>query len=93
MRSKEDIIYINGRFLTQNLTGVQRYAIEIVKQLDKMNVGVKFILLMPKVESKINIKLDNIEIQKIGKYKGHLWEQMSLPLFIKKNGKIGRAHV
>ena len=62
MRSKEDIIYINGRFLTQNLTGVQRYAIEIVKQLDKMNVGVKFILLMPKVESKINIKLDNIEI-------------------------------
>ena len=69
MRSKEDIIYINGRFLTQNLTGVQRYAIEIVKQLDKMNVGVKFILLMPKVESKINIKLDNIEIQKIGKYK------------------------
>lgn len=87
MRSKEDIIYINGRFLTQNLTGVQRYAIEIVKQLDKMNVGVKFILLMPKVESKINIKLDNIEIQKIGKYKGHLWEQMSLPLFIKKNGR------
>ena len=27
-------LYINGRFLTQKITGVQRYAIEVVKQLE-----------------------------------------------------------
>ena len=27
-------IFINGRFLTQPITGVQRYAIELVKGLD-----------------------------------------------------------
>ncbi|WP_197086711.1 hypothetical protein [Bradyrhizobium sp. LTSPM299] len=27
-------IYINGRFLSQKLTGVQRYAAEIVKAMD-----------------------------------------------------------
>lgn len=29
-------IIINGRFLTQNITGVQRLAHEIVKELDKV---------------------------------------------------------
>lgn len=29
-------IYINGRFLTQNLTGVQRYAWEMVKAIDEI---------------------------------------------------------
>lgn len=30
------MIYINGRFLTQNLTGVQRFAIELSKKLSKI---------------------------------------------------------
>ena len=29
-------IYINARFLTQMVTGVQRYAIELVKEIDKL---------------------------------------------------------
>ena len=29
-------IYINGRFLTQRITGVQRYAVEVVKAMDNM---------------------------------------------------------
>lgn len=28
-------IIINGRFLTQNITGVQRVAHELIKELDK----------------------------------------------------------
>ena len=46
-------IYINGRFLTQNITGVQRYAIEIVKALDKylsdnnLNNKYKFEIVCP----------------------------------------------
>lgn len=29
-------IYINGRFLTQCITGVQRYALEITKAMDEL---------------------------------------------------------
>lgn len=81
-------IYINGRFLTQNITGVQRYAIEIVKILDeylndnKLNDEYKFEIVCPK-SIKQNLNLRNIEIKKIGNLKGHLWEQIELPLYVK----------
>lgn len=81
-------IYINGRFLTQNITGVQRYAIEIVKALDKylnddsLNNKYKFEIVCPKnIKQKLILK--NIEIKKIGNLKGHLWEQIELPLYVK----------
>lgn len=83
-------IYINGRFLTQNITGVQRYAIEIVKALDKylsdnnLNNKYKFEIVCPKnIKQKIGLK--NIKIKQIGRLKGHLWEQIELPFYIKNN--------
>lgn len=81
-------IYINGRFLTQNITGVQRYAIEIVKALDKylndnkLNDEYKFEIVCPK-NIKQNLNLKNIEIKNFGNLKGHLWEQIELPLYVK----------
>lgn len=81
-------IYINGRFLTQNITGVQRYAIEIVKVLDKylsdnkLKDEYKFEIVCPKnVKQKLILK--NIKIKQIGKLKGHLWEQIELPFYVK----------
>lgn len=81
-------IYINGRFLTQNITGVQRYAIEIVKALDKylnehdLKDKYKFEIVCPKnIKQKIDLK--NIKIKQIGNFKGHLWEQIDLPLYVK----------
>ena len=81
-------IYINGRFLTQNITGVQRYAIEIVKALDKYlsdnDLKDKYIfeIVCPK-NIKQKLVLKNIKIKQIGKLKGHLWEQIELPLYVK----------
>jgi len=31
-------IYINGRFLTQKVTGVQRYAFQLLEELDRENI-------------------------------------------------------
>ncbi|MFS0562939.1 glycosyltransferase family 1 protein [Terribacillus sp. 179-K 1B1 HS] len=78
-------IYINGRFLTQKTTGVQRVAIETIKQLDRIleDKGYKVMLLIPK-ESIINLNLNNIIIKQIGRNKGHIWEQIDLPLYVKK---------
>ena len=82
MKKEKKIIYINGRFLTKKITGVQRYAIEVVKQLDKLNSDYEFVLLVPKKGMIQNIELNNIEVRKIGNFTGHIWEQISLPIYI-----------
>lgn len=85
------IIFINGRFLSQKITGVQRYAIQLVKALDSLldnNIinrnKYEFKILLPNnVKSNINLKC--INITKIGYLKGHAWEQIELPLYTAGN--------
>ena len=80
-------IYINARFLTQKLSGVQRYAFEISKELSLFNNKYNFILLIPS-ESSINVEYDfSFNIKKIGSNKGHLWEQLDLPRYLIKRNK------
>ena len=75
-------LIINGRFLTQNITGVQRVADEIVKELDKIakEKSLEVIILAPR-----NIIFDNlyknIKIKKVGFLTGVLWEQLELPFY------------
>ncbi|MFC0213506.1 glycosyltransferase family 4 protein [Paenibacillus chartarius] len=78
-------IYINGRFLTQGTTGVQRYAIEVVKQLDDFidngeidPDAFHFTLVAPK-ELRYELPLKHIKLKKVGRLRGHLWEQLELP--------------
>lgn len=79
-------IYINGRFLTQKITGVQRYAIEVVKEIDKLNLQDEIIILHPKnIINKLELK--NIKLKQIGNITGHLWEQTTLPIYIMKKNK------
>ncbi|MBD8069400.1 glycosyltransferase family 4 protein [Bacillus sp. PS06] len=79
-------VYINGRFLTQSVTGVQRYGRELLKAIDKIitinnpiSKNYEFIILMPKLD--LDIKFDNLRVRKVGALKGHLWEQMELPYY------------
>ncbi|PES17449.1 glycosyltransferase family 4 protein [Bacillus cereus] len=79
-------IYINGRFLTQKVTGVQRVAHEIVKQLDNLEASMEIILLVPRnTLQDIEVDFQNIKIKEIGFLKGHLWEQLELPLYTLNN--------
>ena len=87
MSEKKNIIYINGRFLTQKTTGVQRYAIEVTKQLDKIESDYRFVVLAPKKGIIQSLELTNIEILNIGNLTGHLWEQISLPLYIIRHNR------
>lgn len=82
-------IVINGRFLTQKITGVQRYAYQLVKEIDSLiergeidNKKFQFKILAPKnIIQKLGLK--HISIKKIGFLKGHFWEQLELPLYLK----------
>jgi glycosyltransferase involved in cell wall biosynthesis len=84
---------INGRFLTQKRTGVQRYAWEIVRELDDhlasghaLARGLDVELVVPPtVEEPLTLKA--IRMRRTGVGSGHLWEQTILPLHV-RNGAI-----
>ena len=75
-------VYINGKFLTQQTTGVQMFAIEIVKELIKLEPNLK--ILAPKVDSIPVWAEQNIIF--IGNKKGVLWEQFDPPQFLHRKG-------
>lgn len=78
------MIYVNGRFLTQNITGVQRFAEEI--SLELINIRDDVIFLVPDLNAvkKKNL-LNVIKVEEVIGLSGHLWEQITLPLYLYKN--------
>ena len=76
-------IYINARFLTQQITGVQRFAIEISKELRKMDAQVKFVSPVKVIHNDIASELG---VLPIGSSTSHFWEQISLPRYLKRIG-------
>jgi len=78
-------IVINGRFLTQRLTGVQRYAYELVNKM--LEQGSDLVVAVPPGELFKGYKIDGWPITRTGRLNGHLWEQLSLPIFIRSQKK------
>jgi len=81
-------IFINARFLTQSITGVQRYAHELVKALDDLigqgeidKAKYRFTLLSPGKGIKHDLGLKHIPLRQVGYLTGHAWEQMELPFY------------
>src|SRR5690348_16046794 len=74
-------IFVNARFLTQPLSGVQRYGIECSRQIKKLLPDVTFIaphnVLHKDIAKELNVKV-------VGVNKGHLWEQVDLPFYLAK---------
>lgn len=79
---------INGRFLTQRVTGVQRFEREIIRALDRRPEAKEFCLVVPRDYDK-GYKLENIKIVVIETFKGILWEQISFLRYLLKNHLIG----
>jgi glycosyltransferase involved in cell wall biosynthesis len=73
---------VNGRYLTQKVTGVHRYAFEICNKLHEM--GVDFHVAIPQ-EIHPDYKFA-FKTVKCGSLNTHLWEQISLPRYLKSIG-------
>jgi len=74
------MFYVNARFLTQNITGVQRFAIEISKELKKLYKD-DIIFVTPKNIIHKNLAKE-LKVKIIGNKTGHLWEQIDLPRYL-----------
>lgn len=76
---------INGRFAGQRMTGVQRYAHEIVNALDRilaerpdLAARIKFELLVPPGAQHVPTALSRIRIRNSRFGSGHFWDQVVL---------------
>ena len=86
---------INGRFLSQPVTGVQRYAGEVVSAVDAL------LDEEPSIRSRWAIEIlttsdycgpakwNHISIRRVGRFAGHLWEQIYLPRHLEGRLLIG----
>jgi glycosyltransferase involved in cell wall biosynthesis len=70
---------LNGRFLAQDMTGVQRYARNVVAALDEHLAasGRKAVLIAPKGSDAIASRA--LDTRHGGRLGGHAWEQLELP--------------
>jgi glycosyltransferase involved in cell wall biosynthesis len=80
-------LYLNGRFLGQSITGVQRFAIELIRALDEhiaesLELSKRFniILLVPRNVVR-TLEFRHITVKRVGHLTGQLWEQLELPYY------------
>lgn len=85
----EQKLYINGRFLTRRMTGVERVAYSICCAMRDM--GQQFTLVCPKASIQDCYDTTGMDIVFFGRGSSHFWEQLVLPFFFlgKKNYVLG----
>ena len=84
-RTKKMIVYINGRFLEDKLTGVGRFCMNIIDEFDRLDdPSINFVLLITR-KCKLTINYEQIIVKRVGFFTGNLWEQVELPWY-SRNG-------
>lgn len=81
MATAEPEVLINGRFLGQRVTGVQRYARETLQALDGLlgagaGAGLRWTVLVPRGTPVPALR--HLAVEPLGRLQGHAWEQIEL---------------
>jgi glycosyltransferase involved in cell wall biosynthesis len=76
-------VFINGRFLAQPLSGVQRFAMEttqaLIRRADRLNARAPMILTPPLTTAARAGAPAGFPITEVGRRQGQAWEQCDLP--------------
>lgn len=76
-------LIVNCRFLTRPVSGVERFALEITKRLVEARGDV--VLVAPPAIPP-GTKIAGKDVVPVGRLSGHLWEQISLPRYLRSVG-------
>lgn len=80
VKLKGEKLYVNGRFLFQKITGVQRFAIEFIKELKQ---AYDFEILVPEeYDGSLRAAYD---FNTVKGGSSHFWEQITLATFVNRN--------
>ena len=74
-------IIINGRFLIHRVTGVERFARELIIELDKVIKPGEIEMAIPP-EAKDVPMYKNIAVKRVGKLHNQAWEHISFPKYV-----------
>ncbi len=78
------MIAINGRFLSQKITGIQRYALEVSLRLKRFRPRAS--VFAPSRIELVDAALE-LEADVLSPFQGHPWEQVTLPLRCRGEGE------
>lgn len=91
-------VFINGRFLSQTVTGVQRAALETVRAMDRLAAsqdpdfeGLQGEVLAPPTARSMS-GLTRMPVRRVGFSSGHLWEQVELPWYARTGILVSLAN-
>lgn len=76
-------VVVNCRFLTRPVTGVERFAEELTTGL--VNLRDDILLVAPAGDLRRN-EIGGQPVHRVGRLRGHLWEQSELPRFARRQG-------
>ena len=78
---------VDGAFLAQRVSGIQRYSLELLAELDKQcNPGEVELVTPPGVQAPA---YRNIRVVTTGHRTGMVWEQLDYPRYLRRKGRLG----
>ena len=77
-------VVVNCRFLTRPVTGVERFAEELTTRLVGLRADI--LLVAPSGELR-KTEIGGQPVHRVGRLRGHLWEQSELPRFAHRHGR------
>ena len=76
-------LFLNGRFLSQSVSGVQRFSLEITAAIDRL-IGCgewpETTILTPRSTDVARPRYERLQQRQVGRTQGHVWEQTELPI-------------
>jgi glycosyltransferase involved in cell wall biosynthesis len=76
-------VFLNGRFFSQPLTGVQRFAMETTAAIDRLTAKGEWphtTVIAPRNSVSIAPHFKRLRVMEFGKSRGSIWEQTELPI-------------
>lgn len=89
MNECKKVVFLGDTIVGPEPLGIQRFTVEILKELDKLELPYKVEVLIPNIDN-CSLKLKNIKIIRYGKRgrTGFLWRQFDFPHYINKEKAI-----
>lgn len=81
------IYAINGLFLTQRVSGIQRYSLELLAALDELLPPGGAELVVP--QGTVTPPYRSITVVPFGRRRGFAWEQLDYPRYLRQNRRRG----
>lgn len=83
--SEDKRFAINGRIFEYPITGVGRFCYEVISEMDTLVKPGQVCLLVSSAAQNVP-ELHNVQVMRVGHQHGIYWEQIELPLYLKKHG-------